>query len=211
MILSTKDNVVPHSQWPLLIIVNDYLGECPPTNDSWQSTNDLLSQVHSQPSGSLRGRYQSTHRVQVFCNLEENVFLPLTKYIMSHIMIHNQIFSQPNIFLPNIFLPDIFLPNIFLPNISPPNIFPANVSPPNIFPAKYFIFTVPLAPLQSAHQHLGTQDAAPQVTLTKIFLPRIFNDEIIKPTISFLQEKVFPGTSSRLQTSGFNLECFKNL
>ena len=33
MILS-KDNVVPHSQWPLLIIVNDYLAECPPTNDS---------------------------------------------------------------------------------------------------------------------------------------------------------------------------------
>ena len=49
-------------------------------------------------------------------------------------------------------------------------------------------------------------------------MPCIFNgpikDEIIKPPInllSFLQEKVFPGTSSRLQTSGFQLFALKSL
>ena len=169
MILS-KDNVVPHSQWPLLIIVNDYLAECPPTNDPWQSTNDLRSQLR-RASGSLRGRYQSTHRVQVFCNLEEHVFV-------------NDHISWPNISWPNIFP----LPNISGPNISPHQIF--FLIPP---------FPVPLAPLQSALQHLGMQDAARQVTQTRLHQPSFLllktkpcilngpiNDEIINPPINLL-------------------------
>ena len=142
MILSTKDNAVPHSQWPLLIIVNDYLGECPPTNDSWQSTNDLLSQVRSQPSGSLRGRYQSTHRVQVFCNLEEHVFSP------------DLIFSCPNIFLNKYFPEQIFSwTNIFLNKYFPDQIF----SWTNIFLTKYFpdqIFDCPFLQFLLRHCNL---------------------------------------------------------